>query len=219
MVSIAVTDALRACLIEDSAGAAEVVADAERLLAGWPTAVPGREASALETVVVFARGVVALRRGDLAGAHAGAARAAMLAPDGAAAAFRADCLGHLAVADALQGELASAVQHAEEALTLVGREGFRHLDVRPSAHVALAWVGVERCDARLVREHVTAARTSRMLPAQIRSATASWRQRPPRSSSRAGRGGRRWAGCRRLPPRPLPMIPVSPTSSVSRPPG
>ncbi len=193
MVSIAVTDALRACLIEDAAGAAEVVADAERLLAGWPTAVPGREASALETVVVFARGVVALRRGDLAGAHAGAARAAMLAPDGAAAAFRADCLGHLAVADALQGELASAVQHAEEALTLVGREGFRHLDVRPSAHVALAWVGVERCDARLVREHVTAARTSRMLPSDpfchglVEAATASLEQSSGQGRSAMGR--------------------------------
>ena len=193
LVSIAVTDALRACLVEDCARAAEVVAEAERMVAGWPTAVPGREASALETVVMFARGVVALRLGDLAGAHAGAARAAMLAPDGVAVAFRADCLGHLAVADALQGELAAAVRHAEESLTISGREGYGHLDVRPTAHVALAWVGVERCDARLVQEHLTAARSSRMLPGDsfchglVEAATAVLEQSSGQGRSAMGR--------------------------------
>jgi LuxR family maltose regulon positive regulatory protein len=164
-VAVAVTDALRACLTDDLARAERVVAEAERLLAG-PSAAPGQEhATELETVVTFARGTVALRRGDLAEARAGLARTAMTAPGAVSAAFRADCLGHLAVADALRGELVAAVRHAEEALSTANRAGLGTLELPPSAHVALAWVGVERCDGPLTTEHVTAARSSRALPA------------------------------------------------------
>ena len=50
---------------------------------------------------------MALRRGDLAGARAGLSQAEVPRASSVSAAFRADCLGHLAVADALQGELAA----------------------------------------------------------------------------------------------------------------
>jgi LuxR family maltose regulon positive regulatory protein len=115
--------------------------------------------------VAFAASLVALRRGDLTGARAGLSRAAGLAPVGASAAFRADCLGHLAVADALDGQLGTSVRHADEALSIASQAGLGHLEAPPSAHVALAWVGVERCDTHLTTEHVTAARSSRTLPA------------------------------------------------------
>jgi len=165
MVAAAGTEALRACLTEGVAKAVAAVAEAERLLPGTPVAPARAGGSELETAVTFAAGIVALRRGDLAVARAGLSRAVVLAPSSVSAAFRADCLGHLAVADALQGELAAAVRHAEEALTIASQAGLGNLEVPPSAHVGLAWVGVERCDARLTLEHVTAARSSRTLPA------------------------------------------------------
>jgi LuxR family maltose regulon positive regulatory protein len=163
VVSLTVIEALRSCLGEDSARGAEVVAEAERLLAGSPIAAHRQEASALEVVATFTRGVTDLRLGDLAGAQVALAHAAMMLPDGLTTDFRADCLGHLALADALRGELATAVRHAEEALAVVARTGAEGRDARPSAHVALAWVAVERCDARLVEEHIAAARSSRLL--------------------------------------------------------
>lgn len=164
LVSIAVTDALRGCLTDDPGKAAARAAHAERLLAGMPATATRRETSEQAAIVAFAVGITSLRVGHLAEARAGLSRAAALAPAGAAAAFRSDCLGHLAVADALQGELVAAVRHAEEALTVASRAGLDHADVPPSAHVALAWVGVERCDPTLTEEHVTVARSSRLLP-------------------------------------------------------
>ena len=165
LVALAVTDALRACLTDDLAQAVAAIAAAERLLAGSPASPAHAGGVELETAVAFAASIVSLRRGDLAGARAGLSRTAALAPGSVSAGFRADCLGHLAVADALDGELGASVHHAEEALAVASQAGLGHLEVPPSAHVALAWVGVERCDPHLTTEHVTAARSTRTLPA------------------------------------------------------
>ena len=182
VVAAAVTDAFRACLTDELTRAEEVVAEAERLLAGPPIAPTRESTSELESVVSYAGSVVALRRGDLAGARPGLSQAARSPASGVSAAFRADCLGHLAVAEALHGELAASVEHAEEALSIAGQAGLGTLQVPPSAHVALAWVGVERCDGHLTAEHVTAARSSRTLPADpfcsslVEAATATLEQ-------------------------------------------
>jgi LuxR family maltose regulon positive regulatory protein len=176
--SIAVVDALRASQSDDAAAAAQLAAEAERMLAETPAA-PGWAASEQATVVAFARGLAALRSGDLADAGTALARAIGHAPAGASTAFRSACLGYVAVTHALQGELSGAVHQAEESLTIAAQAGLSHLDVSPSAHVALAWVGVERCDADLVRDHVALARASRKLSthpicnALVEAATAS----------------------------------------------
>lgn len=162
-LSIVVVDALRASFSDDSTAAAELATEAERLLAEIPVASPGQAASELATVVAFTQGLAALRRGDLGAAATALTRAVRHAPAGTSTAFRADCLGYLAVAHALQGELSSAVHRAEESLSIVAQAGQDHLDVSPSGHVALAWVGVERCDADVVRGHVALARASRTL--------------------------------------------------------
>ncbi|MGZ8741783.1 MAG: LuxR C-terminal-related transcriptional regulator [Nocardioides sp.] len=180
--SIAVVDALRASFSEDSATAAALAAEAEWLLGDIPTAPPGQRASALPPVVAFTMGLSALRRGDLADAGTSLTRAVGHAPAGTSTAFRADCLGYLAVAHALQGELSGAVHQAEESLTIAAQSGLSHLDLSPSAHVALAWVGVERCDPDLVRDHVAMARASRTLAdhpvcaALVEAATATLEQ-------------------------------------------
>ena len=188
VVAAAGTEALRACLTDDLGTAVAAAAEAERLLVGMPGSPARGGGSELETAVTFAAGIVALRRGDLVGARAGLSRTVVLAPGSVSAAFRADCLGHLAVADALQGELAAAVRHAEEALTVASQAGLGRLEVPPSAHVGLAWVGVERCDTPLTMEHVTAARASRTLAADpfcsslLEAATAALEE----STGRAG---------------------------------
>jgi LuxR family maltose regulon positive regulatory protein len=162
--AIAVTDAVRACRTEPSASAAAVVARAERVVRGtaedWSAPLVLSGATAL---VALARGVVALRLGDLADARAVLTRVATWDRGTASSLFRADCLGHLAVVEALRGELDCAVQHAEEALTLASSAGLGPLDVPPSAHVALAWTAVERCDVEATTRHVVAARASRSL--------------------------------------------------------
>ncbi len=164
LMSIAVTDALRACLIDDPVTAAERATEADVLQAGTPAVAPQRPVPERETVVAFAGGIAALRNGDLAVARTRLARAAALAPPGVSGGFRSDCLGHLAVADALQGDLAGAVDNAQGAMAAASRAGLSHLDVPPSAHLALALVAMERCDTDLLEEHVTAALSSRKLP-------------------------------------------------------
>jgi LuxR family maltose regulon positive regulatory protein len=162
--AIAVTEAVRACRTEPSSSAAAVVARAERVVwgtgRGW--SVPD-ELSEARALVAFARGVVAMRLGDLADASAVLTRAATWDQGSGSSLFRADCLGHLAVVEALHGELDCAVRHAEEALTLASSAGLGPLDAPPSAQVALAWTAVERCDAEATTRHVVAARASRSL--------------------------------------------------------
>ncbi len=162
-LSIAVIDAVRASFSDDSTTAAGLAAEAEGLLGEIPADSPGQSASELATVVAFTKGLSALRRGGLADADTSLMRAVGHAPASTSTAFRADCLGYLAVARALEGELSGAVHQAEESLTIAAQSGLSHLDVSPSAHVALAWVGVERCDPDLVRDHVALARASRTL--------------------------------------------------------
>lgn len=158
--AMAVTEALRACGAETSASAARLVAEAERVVTGAPDDRPDRSA---RTLVDFARGLVALRLGDLAEARTALTRATSLDSGRASSPFRADCLGHLAVAEALFGELDCAVQHAEEALSVGTGAGLGPFDAPPSPHVALAWTAVERCDADAATRHLVAARASRML--------------------------------------------------------
>jgi LuxR family maltose regulon positive regulatory protein len=162
-LAIAAVDALRASCSDPSGTAVALVEEAERLLAEAPATSPTQPASELATVVAFSRGLTALRRGDLPAAGTALAGAVDHAPAGTSTAFRANCMGYLAIAHAVQGELSSAVHEAEESLTIAAQAGLSLLDASPSAHVALAWVGVERCDADVVRDHVALARASRKL--------------------------------------------------------
>jgi len=164
-VSIAAVDALRACLSGESGAAAGPVEEAERLLGETPASPPGPGGSGLAAVVAFSRGVADLRGGHLADAGSAFARAGSHGAVGVATAFRADCLGYLALTDAMRGELSRASRRAEESFAVAAQAGLGPLDVSPSAHVAMAWVGVERYDTDLAREHVALAGASQMLPA------------------------------------------------------
>lgn len=171
LVSIAATHALRACLHGSDVEANHAVEEAERLLSGSDVRPARSGTLGLATVVLFARGVAALRCGDLARARTALAGAADAATHGSSAAFRADCLGRLALAEALHGSLETATGHAEEALGITGPPGSGPDHAPPSAHVALAWVGVERCDDDLLADQLAAARLTGALPADPFCAT------------------------------------------------
>ena len=155
-----------------------------------PPAAPAHAGGVeLETAVAFAASIVALRRGDLAGARAGLSRTAVPGTGQRLGGFPGGLPGPPGGGRrAPRGARGRRCSHAEEALTVASQAGLGHLEVPPSAHVALAWVGVERCDAHLTAEHVTAARSSRTLPADpfcsslVEAATAALEE----STGRAG---------------------------------
>ena len=165
VVAVAAADALRSSLTDDCDTAARAVDEAERLIAGSPIFRSEEDTSGLGAVVVFSRGVVALRSGDLARARAALARAADEATRRSAGAFRADCLGRLALAEAVHGSLVAATHHAEEALSITGPPHTGPHEPPPSAHLALAWVGVERCDDDLLADHSTAVAATESIAA------------------------------------------------------
>ena len=61
----------------------------------------------------------------------------------------ADCLGHLALAEALRGRLNRAAGLAGQAVSESGQD--RLADPNPAALVALAWVHLERYELRAAR--------------------------------------------------------------------
>lgn len=143
---VSVLDAVRGSLAGDTRSAARLVASAARAL----PAVSDPEAHCL---FEFSRGVVRLRRGDLRGARQAFTDA--LAPDVVRhyPAMRAECLGYLALIDALEGHLSRASRIAGEAGT-AAPGGSR------VASVALAQVALQRYELDTARDGVTSAMTT-----------------------------------------------------------
>jgi len=153
-LSIAVLDAVRGSLADDAESAAVLSEDAERALGGVsPRSLSGPEAE-LHALVLLSVGITMLRRGDLRRARQALTTAAGLEPVRRFASFRSDCLGYLALVDALDGYLSRAGSTAVESLsTASGAGGPRSA----AADVALACVGLERYELNTAREHVAAA--------------------------------------------------------------
>jgi LuxR family maltose regulon positive regulatory protein len=124
----------------DLGSMAAAVAEAQAMLAAVPTGVLAR-CSWIGAQVLSGRGAVELWSGHLGEAAATfeAAIAAVPAPDSTHE--RADCLGYLALADALRGRLNRATSTAGDA-------GRLPAPISPAAHVALAAVHVERNELR-----------------------------------------------------------------------
>jgi len=67
----------------------------------------------------------------------------------------ADCLGHLALAEAWRGRLSRAAELAGQAVPELGR--YRPAAVDPAALIALAWVHLERYELRAARDRLKQA--------------------------------------------------------------
>ena len=149
----------------DLDAAAEAVACAEAL-AGRVCGGGAARHAGIRAQVLFARGVAELwsgRFGEAAGVlDAGVTVAAASGEDHE----RIDCLGHLALVEALRGHLARAAKLAGEATTGCAGAGQRSQgqQPRPAALAALAWVHLEHHELREARSRLkqldTALRTS-----------------------------------------------------------
>jgi LuxR family maltose regulon positive regulatory protein len=160
-VSMAVVDALRASLGEDAETADVRAEEAERLVGAPP--LPAAAGVEVQALVELGRGVALLRRGDLAAARSTLRVATELGGTLGYAAFRADCLGYLALVDALEGHLSRASRTADESLTAATDAGVPVGERSPAARVALAAVALEQYDLDAAREHVPAATASTKL--------------------------------------------------------
>ena len=144
----------------DLAAAAAAASRAEALLSQMADDKPARHPQ-IRARVLCGRGAVELWSGRLDEAadalEAGAADAA--APG--AERERADCLGHLALVEALRGRLRSAAKLAGRAVAATGAE--EQLPAQhpaPAALVALAWVHLERNELRGARNRLRQADAS-----------------------------------------------------------
>ncbi len=131
----------------DNAAAAGAAARAEELLTDIPAAQLGRHPG-VQIEVLSGRGMAELWAGDF-GQAAGTLRAASTAAAPASSVERIDCLGNLALAEALRGHLTRAGELADEALT--GQSA------SPAAPVALACVHLDRGDFREMRAQLKQA--------------------------------------------------------------
>jgi LuxR family maltose regulon positive regulatory protein len=160
-VSMAVLDALRACLAGDARTAAERAAVAERALRA-PQLTP-ESAPEVHALVQLASGIAMLRRGDLEAARTALRSAAETGVSLGSPSLEAECLGYLAVVDALDGHLMRASRTAGQSLTAAAEAAMPLVERSPAARVALARVALEQYDLDAAREHVPAATGSRRL--------------------------------------------------------
>ncbi|HEU4511656.1 MAG TPA: LuxR C-terminal-related transcriptional regulator [Nocardioidaceae bacterium] len=163
----ALVDALRACGSDEAATADALTEKAERsLLAGLGAGAPGTAGSSAElrALVRFARGVALLRSGRLGDACDALSQAASAGAVESYPYFRARCLGYLAVAQVLQGELSEASRAAAQALVAAAGGGPAVGGAVEKAHVAMAQVAVEQHDAATARQHLAYVDAPALLP-------------------------------------------------------
>lgn len=163
-VAMAVLDALRASAADHADEAAALADAAERVIdVGRTGARNALSAAMMSALVLSSKGKAELRRGRLEHARSALASAAGLDAVRAHGAFRADCLGQLALADALGGHLSQAKGVAAESLSIAANTGVHSRDHSPAAHVALASVALDQYDLKTARAHVASAMASRLL--------------------------------------------------------
>lgn len=163
-VAMAVLDALRGSAADHADEAAALADAAERVLdVGRMGGRNTPSAGMMSALVLFSKGKAELRRGRLEHARSALASAAGLDVVHAHGAFRADCLGQLALVDALGGHLSQAKGVAAESLSIAANTRVQPQDHSPAAHVALASVALEQYDLRAARAHVASAMASRLL--------------------------------------------------------
>jgi LuxR family maltose regulon positive regulatory protein len=184
----------------DLEAAAAAVAKAEELLGKVPADLLARRPE-LRAQVMSGRGAVEFWRGrhDGAAAALDAGAAAALAAD--CELERADCLGRLALAEALRGRLSRAAVLAAEVGSSDTADSERTGPVSPAAEVALACIHTERNELSRARGQLKRADEAlRTHPDRLLSATACLvaarrslaEGRPGAASQLAGRARHGW---------------------------
>jgi LuxR family transcriptional regulator, maltose regulon positive regulatory protein len=159
--SEATLEAVRACLSEPARSAAVIAAEAGRLLDELTVERGPDAAQDLRALVDLSSGVALLRAGDVRTARRMLSTAARSATAYSHLAFKADCLGYLALCDAWEGHLSQATQAAAEASAaargvLLGRPS-------AAARVALARVALEQYELTTAGRHLATVSASQAL--------------------------------------------------------
>jgi LuxR family maltose regulon positive regulatory protein len=162
--SMHVVDAVRSGVADPAESAAAVAGDARRALNEGQLRSRGTAESELYALAQLSTGVAMLRCGDLEHARKALTIAIGLEPARRFARFRSDCLGYLALVDALEGYLARATRTALESAAVAAEAGVPVVDRPAAAQVALAKVAYERYELRAARDHIASANASRFLP-------------------------------------------------------
>jgi LuxR family maltose regulon positive regulatory protein len=160
-VSVIALDAIRAGYADDVDRAAVLVEEAEQVIGVGQVGVRTPSESELAALVRLSKGQVALRRGDLREARKVLSGAVALDTARRFPSFRADCLGYLAVIDALEGYLTRARRTAAQAVALADEEGVTPSDRSPAARAALACVALEQYELKAAREQLEKAAAAR----------------------------------------------------------
>jgi LuxR family maltose regulon positive regulatory protein len=154
----------------DLQAATTAAARAEILFGQLPESVQARHQE-LRVQMLAARGALKFWAGGL-DAAAAAYGAGIAASTPADADERADCLGHLALLEALQGQLSRAVEHSAEAAdALLGSRGDQAGHITAAASVALAAVYLQRADMQEAQAQLKLAEAAlRVWPDKLVSA-------------------------------------------------
>lgn len=160
----AVVDAERARLFAAPAEAAEAATRAEHALRHLHQSASPEERALLSALVARCRGVAQFRAGALDDAQHALGTAAGSAETAGDRVLQADCLGRLALVEAVQGRLSEASQHADESLAAADAAGTAQVERPTAALVARAWVAFERYDLRAAHDSTRTALQTRSLP-------------------------------------------------------
>jgi LuxR family maltose regulon positive regulatory protein len=156
-VSVAVLEALHSGRTESARTAATAATQAERALSSGSTRPRTDRESELYALTLLSKGVTMLRLGDLRQARKALTSAVGLDASRRFVRFRAECLGHLALVDLLEGSLSRADRTARESVSVAAEAGLAAAEQAPAAQVALAGAALERYELKAARDHVAAA--------------------------------------------------------------
>ncbi|MBW5487192.1 hypothetical protein GPJ59_36670, partial [Streptomyces bambusae] len=201
------TAALLRLLSAPDAGAAD---DAARRVADLMARLPSEELlrhPELEPLRLYGRAYAQLRSGDLRTAREGLAEAVRACSGDETVLLRHRCLGRLALAEAADGALTGAEEHAEASLEVADEYGIPEAHRSGAACLALAAVAVERGDLHAAAVHLDRAE---LLPDTFRDPDLMTERSVLRSQVEIARG--RWHAALTVLGEPQPPTAPGPVS-------
>jgi len=155
-----VLDVLLAAACDDQVRVLDLMESTEGALAHAPPELLARRPE-LRVLILAAKGFAQSRLGEADAATVTLTEATTVAAPGCEY-TRIDCLQHLALIEAYSGRLGHAEKLAAEAIDLAERYGSEPLRRPIGAHLARAWVAMERYDVDAAGRHLRAADPKRL---------------------------------------------------------
>ena len=156
-LAVSVLQALRAQFDTDLGQAADLAVTAEQVLSEPMIRRRVEAHPELAALVLASKGIATIRRGCLDEAKTAFEAGLTASLEAGAKPLMVECLGYLAMLAGCAGEIAHAHALAVRALAEAEEAGIQPAERSAAAHVALAWVAVERYDLRVAGEQARLA--------------------------------------------------------------